>query len=648
MSPAHLVAGAKNVTSTSWQVPVGPLSAGNRYWWWVRAHEVVSIEGVPTDFYSAYSYTTFLPGDFSSRSFITSGLIPNLYSPRKDSVVSTTPIRLEWYPISGEQAGDKYEVWLSTLSDFTIHFTYNLNDISGQIGNPIRYINATDVNPDLFNTKYYWKVRAIVNEGGSLKRVNRITTTEPWSEVWTFTAIPDAPTLVTPINDTLVSIAPQLVWNSSTGAQDYEVMVYASETNAFVVGWTGVTSTNKQVPFGPLTAGSHYWWQVRARVHIAGVIPYDFYSAWSVTHGQDPRFTTTSVIPILVSPSNHSIVGVPPFSVDLIWNSIPGEIVGGPNSTQYNIQLSKHSDFSDGPFFERTQNATSNDPESVFASLTDGIYAQPYYWRVRAIINGSTYGSWSEVWTFTTGLKPPLLVIPNNNDSVSINPILTWQISAGATDYDIQVYVYDSFTWQVGNFIAQTNISTTSWQVPTLLYNTWYEWRVRAHRTDMYGNNVYSVWTNEGIYTCGEVESAKRMLKNSQLKKTQGIKDECWDPPPDPRRFFTSPGVPTPYDPLFDATNVSIQPILSWHKALDAQDYQYQVCLATDMDFKNIVKTYITPDFTIDQETNKLSSIIEFCHNLLLESSSEWKSIRMESMVLYLEFHDRTSVTTTI
>jgi hypothetical protein len=68
-----------------------------------------------------------------------------------------------------------------------------------------------------------------------------------------------------------------------------------------------------------------------------------------------------------------------------------------------------------------------------------------YYWRARSSLDGTNWGEWSEVWSFTTasgGTLPgaPTLVSPGNGSTVgTLRPTLTWSPVPGATRYAVAI-----------------------------------------------------------------------------------------------------------------------------------------------------------------------------------------------------------------
>ncbi|HOK14257.1 MAG TPA: fibronectin type III domain-containing protein, partial [Candidatus Kapabacteria bacterium] len=177
--------------------------------------------------------------------------------------------------------------------------------------------------------------------------------------------------------------------------------------------------------------------------------------------------------PNLLSPANDS-TGVS-HSPTLSWQA-------SANATSYYVQVSTDSSFSTIQVND-TVTTTSR-------QLSNLQYSTKYYWRVRAI-NSSGSSDWSVVWNFTTQVGPPAaptLSLPaNGSTGVSHSPTLSWQASANATSYYVQVSTDSSFsTIQVND-----TVTTTSRQLSNLQYSTKYYWRVRAINSS--GSSDWSV-----------------------------------------------------------------------------------------------------------------------------------------------------------
>jgi hypothetical protein len=132
---------------------------------------------------------------------------------------------------------------------------------------------------------------------------------------------------------------------------------------------------------------------------------------------------------------------------------------------------------------------------------------------------------------------PPALASPSNGATgVSTAPTLTWNVSGGATSYQLQVSTNSSFSSTVVN---QSGITGTSYGLTGLSNSTVYYWRVNA--TNASGTSSYSAaWS---FTTAG----------------------------------LSSPPAPTLSSPSSGSTGVATNPTLSWNASTGATSYRLQV-----------------------------------------------------------------------
>ena len=137
----------------------------------------------------------------------------------------------------------------------------------------------------------------------------------------------------------------------------------------------------------------------------------------------------------------------------------------------------------------------------------------------------------------------PTLSLPvNGANGVSTNPTLSWNASAGATSYGVEVSSDPNFTTFVYN---QTGITSTSTNVSGLTNNTVYYWRVNATNT-----GGTSAWSASFSFTTAA---------------------------------GNPPAAPILSSPLSGTTNVSKNPTLTWNAPNGATSYRVQV--STDPGF---------------------------------------------------------------
>ena len=116
-----------------------------------------------------------------------------------------------------------------------------------------------------------------------------------------------------------------------------------------------------------------------------------------------------------------------------------------------------------------------------------------YYWRVKAT-DGFTWGSYSNVWSFTTNALENFNLTTPSNGSTNQNYtslVLNWTDNLGAVNYQVQLDTTINFSTNPLNY--SSNISTYTVQLIPL--KTYY-WRVRASNGTIWGQ-----WTNTWSFT---------------------------------------------------------------------------------------------------------------------------------------------------
>lgn len=180
--------------------------------------------------------------------------------------------------------------------------------------------------------------------------------------------------------------------------------------------------------------------------------------------------------PVLTSPANGA-TGVW-ISPTLTWRA------SAPAAT-YQVQVSTSSAFTTMLFDQPGLALTST-------TVTNLAPRTRYYWRVNATSALRT-GPWSTISGFTTGVgyptpTAPSPALPANGSTVTTRtPTLSWNASANATSYRVQISTRSSFST-----LAYNRAGITSTSVPTsaLTDRTLYYWRVNA--TNASGTSAYS------------------------------------------------------------------------------------------------------------------------------------------------------------
>jgi hypothetical protein len=301
-----------------------------------------------------------------------------------------------------------------------------------------------------------------------------------------------------------------LAWNASAGAANYQLEVAIDSSFTTIIISDSLSSTSTAI--GPLVNSTAYYWRVSAS-NAGGT------SAWSSIW----RFTTVFGLPgtpVLVSPTNgQRNISINP---TMTWNTVAG-------AATYRLQVSTIRTFATTIF----DNAALTGNSVTIGPLVNN---RTYYWRVSAT-NPSGTGAWSTIWSFATASVPaaPVLVSPvNGARNVALTPTLKWNVSAGATNYQLEVAIDNSFT----TIIISDSLSSTSIAIGPLVNSTTYYWRVSASNAG--GTSAWS--------------AARRFTT-----------------------IFGLPGTPVLVSPANGQTGVSLNPAMMWNSVIGAATYRLQV-----------------------------------------------------------------------
>ena len=312
------------------------------YYWRVRAE----LNGCTSDWSKPFVFRTKLPAPF-------------LQTPENNaSDVVHTPT-FTWKPVAGASG---YEFMLDTKSNFSTAITR-----SNIPTNELRLVQPLDEN-----TIYYWRVRAINEEG-----------TSDWSSVFTFTTgffLPETPVLISPENESKKHPINglKLVWHSAHRAQTYQLQVtnLADFSQQLVVNVTDLIDTTYIL--NNLENYTVYLFRVRA-VNQGG------FSDWSVPFAFRTINIPPTTPPDLTIPANGATNQ--PLGLRISW--LPVQRAEG-----YSVQVATDENF---------QNFFVNEPD-VYLTYLNLFNLSPgtkYYWRVKAW-NEAGEGDWSAPYHFTT------------------------------------------------------------------------------------------------------------------------------------------------------------------------------------------------------------------------------------------------------
>lgn len=373
-------------------------------------------------------------------------------------------------------------------------------------------------------------------------------------------------------NEINTPIIPLFSWRAMISALNYRLQLSTSSnfTN-LIINQANLTDTCYTGT--TLNNSTTYYWRVRAVNSTDS-------SGWTSDH-----FTTLPIgfpsPPILISPANGAtnILNWPTLS----WNTVA-------NAQNYQLQISTESDFLYLPYDVTGLTQTHYDVSWLLYSLT-------YYWRVRATNSAGT-SNWSIVYQFTTNAEttpnPPELVSPEDGSiSVLLSPTLSWNRIYNASTYYLQLSSSPDFSSILINSNYINNNSYTCSSI-TLANSTTYYWRVLAR------NHIgLSNWSNTFHFTTVSV---------------------------------TVPNPPTLVTPTNGATDVSLEPTLSWSVIPTADTCQLQIATSSSFDLN--VRNY----------TNLRSNNVT-CSNLSYSTTYYWH-VRERNRVGYSNWSEAFYFTT--
>jgi hypothetical protein len=332
--------------------------------------------------------------------------------------------------------------------------------------------------PELVNdTMYYWKVRV-------KDKFNLMTwSTQPYRSFRAFNVAPAAFSLITPTNQSVVSVlTPTLKWRKAFDPDPFDLVsyiVYYSLDNGFAV-YESVLSTDTSKVLPTLYDDSTYYWKVKARDKY-GEERWSTEINWSfdVYYPEPPRVFT------LLFPPHTATLADSTF--DFVWQATtdpdPGDVV------VYDLWYDTNSGFTNPTkilgLSDTVRNVTLRDDKS-------------YYWKVLAK-DTNTSGRWSTD-IFRVNIYVPQspkafsLISPEDEDTITIlEPTLVWHKAIDPDPGDVITYDlhYDTLS-DFSTAVIVANLPDTSYTTPELEVGTSYWWKVKAEDT-----NTAGIWSTE-------------------------------------------------------------------------------------------------------------------------------------------------------
>jgi len=362
-----------------------------------------------------------------------------------------------------------------------IHYYLIVSPNSQFINNHIEIVDLKDNHFNYTNLEpakeYYWKVRATGESGKS-----------EWSNIFKFqTQLAKPELIVPPFADTLAPISGLLRWKEVPGATNYELQISEDADLIFGVQTYKITGSTYFV-YSNLAYSTKYYWRVRAQNN-------ELESPWSEISWfrTVPENYLTS--PILVYPTNNFLnlkIGD-----KLRWLHVD-------KAETYEIQISTDPIFANIVVNEETEDTTYQ-----IHSLT---YGTRYFWRVRAI-NKTSISFWSEIHSFTTSLRTPILLTPKDKSILELPFEFTWEMTTADAFYSFQIAYDPDFEFVLKQATLYNQNSFILNAAPT---ETWFYWRVKA-----FSGKLESDWSDTKTFYIPKVNTAEDSQKESAIKIVQ-------------------------------------------------------------------------------------------------------------------------------
>lgn len=341
-------------------------------------------------------------------------------------------------PINGELR------WFA--SPGAIHYYIQISKNTQFTNNVVEIVDLKEPKYQYFgleySTVYYWRVRATGENGKS-----------EWSETFKFTTqLPSPELLRPPFADTLAPVSGILKWKEVSNATSYEVEICENEEFEIgVLNYKVIGQTFCQY-FG-LAYSTKYFWRVRA-------LNDELESPWSNVSWFKTIPENYLPPPILVFPEDQMINVRQKDKI--LWYSVE-------NAETYHLQVSTDIYFNN-LFVDKIISDTSY-------SVGGLAYGTRYFWRVRAI-NSSFNSFWSNIYSFTTGLREPTLFSPATLIYLDKLPVeFEWEKTSSKAFYELQIAYDENFEFLLTKQILYDQSNYSLMEAPI---ETWFFWRVKA------------------------------------------------------------------------------------------------------------------------------------------------------------------------
>ncbi len=355
---------------------------------------------------------------------------PGLVAPGNNATGAAPNVLLDWNAVAG-QLGLTYEVQLSNDNTFASPLTFATE------------LTAYRMEYLMFGQQYFWRVRAIDNQGAS-----------EWSEAFAFTVILK-PILSSPVDD-VKKVAPnvKIKWAPITGVTNFDYQIDTLDTFNSAFSYIVAVSGNvAEINTSSLLFGKKHYWRVRARHQFDT-------SEWSAS-----RSLTVIGIFESLKPENNVVNQNP--NIGFEWKRIDGLL-------KYNIYIATNNQFTAYEIYTVASGLTKAEPDTL-------LFGTQYFWKIAAIHSRDTLTS--ETRSYSTVDKVSLNAPSNNETNVDLLSFLKWNKIGGVLSYRLELgsdpALAGASTYSI---IATTTAGLEQFKVPIHVLDSakTYYWRVRA------------------------------------------------------------------------------------------------------------------------------------------------------------------------
>ncbi|MBW3653424.1 MAG: hypothetical protein KY433_07495, partial [Actinobacteria bacterium] len=271
---------------------------------------------------------------------------------------------------------------------------------------------------------------------------------------------------------------PTFTWGAIKGAAQYEFQLSDdAKFNSIVLGrgpGKGSQQTrNTAATLDKTVPDGNYFWRVRA------ISAKDRVGRWSKSRSLRKAWTSA---PLLQAPLNDTNVSWPSLPLLLRWSPVK-------YATKYIVTIATD------PSLAQVVNTVGGRPAEVPGvayALQGTLPAGRYYWAITPIDAGGLRGTRSPVASFTWSwpTATPTNIVDLNDTAQVFDPLLTWNVVAGAARYEVEINPDDDFA--AGSRVCcKDPVIGTSLSPLRILPNnndfsgsSGYHWRVRAFDVD--------------------------------------------------------------------------------------------------------------------------------------------------------------------